>query len=64
MDIALLILCPGMHSMDYVLGLDVRLQQAAGWSVLAVGVIGALGNLALRRPVAAQLTMQRKGRDA
>jgi putative oxidoreductase len=53
----------GTYSLDYLLGLDARLQHIPVWFVLAVGLSGALGNLALRRPVAAQLTMQRKGSE-
>ena len=52
---------PGIYLLDRLLGLDSRLQQVPGWIVLAVGLLGALGNLVLRRPVAAWLTMQRKG---
>jgi len=49
----------GTYSLDYLLGLDARLQHIPVWFVLAVGLSGALGNLALRRPVVAQLTMQK-----
>lgn len=54
---------PGAYSLDSLLGLDSRLQQVPGWLVLAVGLVGALGNLALRRPVAARLAVQGKGSD-
>lgn len=54
---------PGIYSLDHLLGLDSRLQQVPGWIALAVGLLGALGNLAMRRPVGAQLAMQGKGSD-
>ncbi|MDF2771068.1 MAG: hypothetical protein K0S86_561 [Geminicoccaceae bacterium] len=52
---------PGVFSLDHFLGLDSRLQQVPGWFVLAVGLMGALGNLAMRRTVVDRLPMQRKG---
>jgi putative oxidoreductase len=54
---------PGMYSLDQLLGLDSRLQQVPGWLVLAIGLVGALGNLALRRPAGAQVPMRRTGRE-
>ncbi|HYC52799.1 MAG TPA: DoxX family protein [Gemmatimonadaceae bacterium] len=42
---------PGIYSLDHLFGLDSRLQHVPGWFALAVGMTGALCNLALRRPV-------------
>ena len=50
---------PGMFSLDHLIGLDARLQHVPGWVAPAVGLLGALGNLALRRPQVAELRMQR-----
>ena len=54
---------PGIYSLDRLLGLDSRLQQVPGWIALAVGMLAALGNLAMRRTVGAELAMQAKGSD-
>jgi putative oxidoreductase len=54
---------PGAYSLDHLLGLDSRLQQVPGWFALAIGLTGALGNLAMRRPLAAELAMRRERSD-
>lgn len=48
---ALALTGPGAYSIDAVLGLTSLWTPALTWSVLAVGIGGGLGNLALRRPV-------------
>lgn len=40
---------PGRYSLDHMLGLSLAIPRAALWVVLAVGGLGALGNLAHRR---------------
>lgn len=39
---------PGQYSLDHVLDLDSVFPQVATWIALAFGVLGALGNLAVR----------------
>ena|ERR1700674_4989933 len=52
---ALVLTGPGRISLDTLLGLDSFWTPALSWAALAVGVIGAIGNLALRRtPVASR----------
>lgn len=48
---ALAVACagPGVYSLDHLLRLDLVFPQAATWIALALGVLGALGNLAMRR---------------
>ena len=41
---------PGRYSLDAAFGNDVLSTPTATWIILAVGVIGGIGNLALRRP--------------
>ena len=41
---------PGRFSLDYVVGLSWLSSPAIAWSALAAGVIGAVANLAIRRP--------------
>jgi putative oxidoreductase len=41
---------PGLYSVDAVLGNDRMLTPQMTWIFLALGVIGGIGNLALRRP--------------
>lgn len=40
---------PGTFSLDHVLGLDRVFPSVATWIALAVGVVGAFGNLAVRQ---------------
>jgi putative oxidoreductase len=49
---ALALTGPGVYSFDALLGLQALSAPAFAWSALALGVIGAAGNLALRRPAA------------
>ena len=52
---ALALTGPGRISLDTLLGLDSFWTPALSWAALAVGVIGAIGNLAMRRtPVASR----------
>jgi putative oxidoreductase len=44
---------PGAYSLDAVLGLADLSAPILAWTALAVGVLGGLGNLAIRRPSAA-----------
>lgn len=44
---------PGRYSLDALLGLSSSWTPLVTWTVLAVGVVGAVANLAVRRPVAA-----------
>jgi putative oxidoreductase len=53
---ALTLIGPGAYSLDEVLGLSSTWTPALTWSVLAIGILGGAGNLALRRPVAHQAT--------
>jgi len=41
---------PGQYSLDHLLGLDSVIPETAIWIALALGVVGALGNLAMRHP--------------
>jgi putative oxidoreductase len=43
---------PGRYSIDYALGDYRLLTPTVTWMILAIGIIGALGNLATRRPAA------------
>ena len=54
---------PGAFALDNLLGLDVRLQQVPAWLVLAIGLTAALGNVAIRRPAVAPLTLHRTEGD-
>ena len=40
---------PGVYSLDHLLGLDPAFPAVATWIALAVGVLGAFGNLAVRQ---------------
>jgi putative oxidoreductase len=40
---------PGQFSLDALLGLDSIWTPALSWAAIAVGVVGAIGNLAIRR---------------
>jgi putative oxidoreductase len=52
---ALALTGPGRISLDTLLGLNSLWTPALSWAALAVGVLGAIGNLALRRaPVASR----------
>jgi putative oxidoreductase len=51
---------PGRYSVDALLGLDVLTAPLIAIGALVAGIAGALGNLALRRPVAAEPAMARK----
>jgi len=54
--IALALVGPGAYSLDAALGIGAIWTPALSWSVLGLGVLGALGNVALRRKPAAQAT--------
>lgn len=54
--IAIAIVGPGAYSLDAALGIGAIWTPALSWSVLGLGVLGALGNVALRRKPAAQAT--------
>ncbi len=41
---------PGRYSLDYALGDYRLLTPTATWIILAIGIIGAFANLAMRRP--------------
>jgi putative oxidoreductase len=49
---ALVLTGPGAYSLDALLGLQALWTPAVAWSVLALGIIGGIGNVALRRPAA------------
>jgi putative oxidoreductase len=49
---ALTLTGPGAYSIDEWLGLNTAWPPAFSWMVLALGVLGGVGNLAIRRPVA------------
>jgi putative oxidoreductase len=51
--VALALIGPGSFSLDALLGLTALWTPALTWIVLAVGVIGGITNLAVRRPVTA-----------
>lgn len=40
----------GPYSLDAMLGVDALLPNGAAWMAVAVGVLGGIGNLALRQP--------------
>lgn len=44
---------PGAFSLDAVLGLSILSAPVVAWPALALAALGGVGNLALRRPVAA-----------
>lgn len=48
--LALALTGPGLFSLDTVLGLDTLWTPAYSLVALAVGIVGGVGNLALRRP--------------
>jgi putative oxidoreductase len=50
---ALALTGPGAYSLDALLGLQSLWTPALAWSALAIGVIGGIGNLAIRRPAPA-----------
>jgi hypothetical protein len=41
---------PGRYSLDAALGNYGLLTPAATWTILAIGLIGGIANLAVRRP--------------
>jgi putative oxidoreductase len=47
--VALALVGPGAYSLDNVLGLAGVWTPALSWAALGLGVVGALGNIALRR---------------
>ena len=49
----LLLTGPGVYSLDAVFGLSALSTPVLQWGALAVGVLGGLGNLVARHPVAA-----------
>jgi putative oxidoreductase len=51
--LALLFTGPGAYSLDAMLGLGALTTPVVTWSALIIGVVGGLGNLAIRRPVPA-----------
>jgi putative oxidoreductase len=48
---ALTLTGPGSYSVDALLGLTSLWTPALTWSVLAIGLLGGVGNLALKRPL-------------
>jgi putative oxidoreductase len=51
---ALALTGPGLYSLDAALGLASVWTPALAWAVLALGALGGVANLALRRPAPAQ----------
>ena len=49
----LLLTGPGLYSIDAALGLGALSTPALQWGALAIGLVGGIGNLFARRPVAA-----------
>ena len=49
---ALALTGPGAYSLDALLGLSSLWTPALAWSALGLGMIGGIGNLALRQPSA------------
>jgi len=47
--VAVALVGPGAYSLDALLGIATFWTPAVSWVVLGIGVLGALGNLALRR---------------
>jgi len=41
----------GVYSLDTLLGFSSLWTPAIAWSALVIGVVGGIGNLAVRRPV-------------
>ena len=54
--LALALTGPGVYSLDAALGLDRLWTAGLVWGAVAVGVLGAVVNLATRRPAAAVST--------
>ncbi len=50
---ALALTGPGTYSLDAALGLSSVWTPALAWTVLAFGIAGGIGNLAIRRPAPA-----------
>ena len=50
---ALALTGPGAYSLDAVLGLTPVWTPSMSWAALAIGILGGVANLALRRPIAA-----------
>ncbi|MGH7471393.1 MAG: DoxX family protein [Longimicrobiales bacterium] len=51
---ALALTGPGVLSLDVLLGLESLWTSGVVWSALALGIMGGLGNLAVRRPAPTQ----------
>jgi hypothetical protein len=51
--VALALTGPGAYSLDALLGLKTMWTPGLTWFALAVGAIGGVGNLALRKPAPA-----------
>jgi len=49
---ALALTGPGLYSIDALFGLSSFWTPAVSWAALVIGILGAIVNLALRRPVA------------
>ena len=53
---ALTLTGPGAYSLDALLGLTTLWTPEVSWIALAIGVVGGVANLAIRRPAAATAT--------
>jgi putative oxidoreductase len=51
--VALALTGPGSYSLDALVGLDALWTPEITWAVLAVGILGGVANLAIRRPAEA-----------
>jgi hypothetical protein len=50
--LALALIGFGMYSLDAAIGIDRLWTTTVTWTIIALGVVGAIGNLLLRRPPA------------
>jgi putative oxidoreductase len=50
---ALTLTGPGAYSLDALFGLDAYWTPAVTWAALAIGILGGVANLAIRRPAVA-----------
>jgi putative oxidoreductase len=60
--VALALTGPGLFSLDALLGLEWPTTPRFAWTALAIGILGAVANLAVRRP--ALQSSQHRERDA
>jgi putative oxidoreductase len=53
---ALTLIGPGAYSLDAALGLSSAWTPTLSWAFLAIGILGGVGNVALKRPISQAVT--------